>query len=291
MTSDLCSPSPDADDVWDLDIEPQSKLLDLHLDDLWRYRDLIYLFVRRDFVAQYKQTILGPAWFVIQPLLTTIMFTVVFGNIAKLSTDGLPKVLFYFSGTVLWSYFSGCLTATSHTFQSNAGLFGKVYFPRLAVPVAITISQLMKVALQIVLFLGFLGYFALRGAAVHLTWAAFLLPVLILIMATMSLGLGIIFSSMTTKYRDLSHLLDFGVRLLMYATPVIFPLSSLTGKYRLIIGVNPMSPIIETFRYGFLGAGTFSWGYLGYSAAVAAVILLIGIVLFTRIERTFMDTV
>ena len=285
LTSDLPS------DHWDLDIGPEAAWFDLHLRDLWRYRDLVYLFVRRDFVAQFKQTVLGPTWFVIQPLLTTIMFTIVFGNIAKLSTDGLPKVLFYLSGTVLWGYFSGCLTQTSGTFRTNAGLFGKVYFPRLAVPVAVTISQLMKLGLQVLFFLAFLVYFVVRGEPARPNWACLLLPVLILIMAALSLGLGIIFSSLTTKYRDLNHLLQFGVRLLMYATPVIFPLSSLTGKYRLTIMANPMSPIIETFRYGFLGAGTFSWGYLGYSAAVSVVILFIGMLMFTRIERTFMDTV
>ena len=279
------------EESWDLVIGAKARWFDLHLRDLWRYRDLVLLFVRRDFVAQFKQTILGPAWFVIRPLLTTIMFTIVFGNIAKLSTDGLPKMLFYLSGTVLWQYFSMCLTATAGTFRTNAALFGKVYFPRLAVPVSIIISQLLRLGIQIAFFLCFLAYFGVRGAHISPNWTIALLPVLILIMAALSLGLGIIFSSLTTKYRDLSNLLQFGVRLLMYAAPVIYPLSSLSGKYRYMILANPMTPIIETFRYGFLGAGTFSWGYLGYAAACAAVILFIGIVIFTKIERTFMDTV
>jgi len=272
-------------------ISSSASMLDLRLGELWRYRDLVALFVRRDFVAQFKQTILGPAWFVIQPLLTTITFTIIFSNIAKLSTDGLPPILFYLSGNILWQYFSGCLTETSNTFISNANIFGKVYFPRLVVPVSVAISQMFKFLLQFVFFLCFLAYFALSGAVVHLTQIAFLLPILLVIMAGMSLGLGIILSSMTTKYRDLRFLLQFGVQLLMYGTPVIYPLSSIQGKWRLLILANPMTPIIETFRAGFLGTGSFSWVYLGYSAGFTAVILLIGTILFTHIERTFMDTV
>lgn len=278
---------------WNLVIRPHAGWFDLHLQDLWRYRDLLLLFVRRDFVAQFKQTILGPAWFVLQPLLTTIMFTVVFGNIAKLSTDGLPKILFYLSGNILWMYFAGCLTATSNTFVSNAHLFGKVYFPRLTVPVSITISQLLKLGLQFLFFMGFFAYYVFfMGVEVHLTWAALLLPVLVLIMAALALGLGIIFSSMTTKYRDLRFLLQFGVQLAMYTTTVIYPLASITGgKMRYLILANPMTPIIETFRFGFLGAGSFHWAYLGYSAGFATLVLFFGILIFTRIERTFMDTV
>lgn len=280
------------DDDWDLVIRPRSGWLDLHLADLWRYRDLVLLFIRRDFVAQFKQTILGPVWFVIQPLLTTIVFTVVFGNIANLSTDRLPKVLFYLSGNVVWMYFSGVLMATSNTFVGNAHLFGKVYFPRLAVPLSITLSMLLKFGLQVLFFLCFWIYFALTGAAIRFTWAAWLFPLLVLIMAGQALGLGIIFSSLTTKYRDLRFLLDFGVRLAMYATPVIFPLSSITGgRLRLVLLVNPMTPIIETFRLGFLGQGVLHWGWLGYSAGFAVVSLLVGVVAFNRVERTFMDTV
>jgi len=281
------------DECWDLIIRPHNGWFDLHLDDLWRYRDLVMLFVRRDFVSQFKQTILGPIWFVIQPLLTTIMFTVVFGNIAGLSTDGLPKVLFYLSGSVLWQYFAMCLTKTSDTFTANARLFGKVYFPRLAIPVSVTISQLLKLGLQLGFFACFWVYYSvILGTPVHMTWAACLLPVLVLIMAGMGLGLGIIFSSMTTKYRDLKFLLQFGVQLAMYTTTVIYPLKSISSGYsRYFILANPMTPIIETFRYGFLGTGTFNWWHLGYSTAFAATVLMVGVLIFTRVERTFMDTV
>lgn len=273
-------------------IRPRSRWLDLHLADLWRYRDLVMLFVRRDFVAQFKQTILGPVWFVIQPLLTTIVFTVVFGNIANLDTDGLPKVLFYLSGNVVWMYFSGVLTATSNTFVGNAHLFGKVYFPRLAVPLSITISNLLKFGLQVLFFFGFWIYFAIAGADIRFTSAALLFPLLVLIMAGQALGLGIVFSSLTTKYRDLRFLLDFGVRLAMYGTPVIFPLSSITGgRLRLVLLANPMTPIIEVFRLGFLGEGSLHWGWLGYSAGFAIAAMLGGTVIFNRVERTFMDTV
>ncbi len=250
------------------------------------------LFVRRDFVAQFKQTILGPLWFVLQPLLTTVVFTVVFGNIANLSTDGLPKVLFYLSGNVVWMYFSGVLTATANTFVGNAHLFGKVYFPRLAVPLSISISNLLKFGLQVLFFLGFWVCFAATGADIRFTPAAWLFPFLVLIMAGQALGVGILFSALTTKYRDLRFLLDFGVRLAMYATPVIFPLSSITGgRLRLVLLANPMTPIIEVFRLGFLGQGTLHWGWLGYSAGFAVVSLLVGAMIFNRVERTFMDTV
>ncbi len=276
---------------WDFIIRPGKGLFDLQLKELWRYRDLIMLFVRRNFVSKFKQTILGPAWFVIQPLLSTIMFTIVFGNIAQLSTDGLPKMLFYLSGNVLWLYFSSSLTLCSSTFVNNAHIFGKVYFPRLVVPVSIVISQSLTFALQFAFFLCFMGYYVSAGAEIRPNMYIFLFPVLVLLMAGMSLGFGIIFSSMTTKYRDMRFLLEFGVRLAMYATPAIYPLSSIPDKYKFFILANPMTPIIETFRYGFMGQGTFSWAYLGYSAAFTAVVLFVGAVLFTSVERTFMDTV
>jgi lipopolysaccharide transport system permease protein len=283
----------DKTDEWDLIIRPHEGWFSLHLDDLWRYRDLVLLFVRRDFVSQFKQTILGPIWFVLQPLLTTIMFTVVFGNMARLSTDGLPKILFYLSGSTLWQYFAACLTRTSDTFTANARLFGKVYFPRLAVPVSVTISHLLKLGLQLMFFGCFWAYYCVvLDAPIRLTWAALLLPFLVLVMAALGLGLGILFSSMTTKYRDLKFLLQFGVQLAMYATPVIYPLSSIRGSYgRAFILANPMTAILETFRFGLLGTGTFSWLHLGYSAACAVLALLCGVLVFTRIERTFMDTV
>jgi len=277
---------------WTLVIRPRAGWFDLRLADLWRYRDLVALFVRRDFVSQFKQTLLGPAWFVLQPLLTTVVFTVIFGNLANLSTDRLPKVLFYLSGNVLWMYFSGVLTATANTFVGNAHLFGKVYFPRLTVPLSITLSNLLKFALQMALFLGFWTYYFLAGAPIRLTAAAALFPALLLIMAAQSLGLGILFSALTTKYRDLRFLLEFGVRLAMYSTPVIFPLSSITGgRLRLVLLANPMTPIIEIFRLGFMGQGTLHWGWLGYSAGFAVLSLFVGVLIFNRVERTFMDSV
>jgi len=273
-------------------IQPQRSLLDLRLGELWRYKDLVALFVRRDFVAAYKQTILGPLWYLIQPLLTTITFTVIFGNIASLPTDGLPQFLFYMSGTVVWSYFADCLNKTSNTFVQNANLFGKVYFPRMAVPVSILISNLIAFLIQFGLFLAFVLFFALRGAdvRVHWLWAA-LSPLLILIMAGLGLGFGIIISSLTTKYRDLRFLVAFGVSLLMYATPVIYPVSSIPERFQWIILANPMTPIVEAFRYAFLGAGSVDLGHLLYSFGFMLAAVFIGAVIFNRVEQTFMDTV
>jgi len=278
-------------DSWDLIITPRKKWWDLQLRDVWHYRDLIGLFVRRDFVSRYKQTILGPLWFIIQPLLTSIVFTVIFGNIARLPTDGLPQMLFYMSGNILWSYFSTCLTSTSTTFTANAHLFGKVYFPRLVMPVSIVISDLITFAIQFVFFLAYLLFFYLRGSAVGLTTWAFALPLLLVLMAGLGLGFGIIISSLTTKYRDLQYLVSFGVGLWMYATPVIYPVSSIPEKWRWVANVNPVTPIIETFRKGFLGAGDASWTRLAYSFGFMLVVLLIGVVIFNRVEKTFIDTV
>ena len=277
---------------WDMVIQPQRSLFDLRLGELWRYKDLVMLFVRRDFVAVYKQTILGPLWYLIQPLLTTITFTVIFGNIASLPTDGLPQFLFYMSGTVVWSYFAECLNKTSNTFVQNANLFGKVYFPRMAVPISILISNLITFVIQFALFLAFIPYFALRGSSieVHWEWVA-LSPALLLMMAGLGLGFGIIISSLTTKYRDLRFLVTFGVQLLMYATPVIYPVSSIPEQYQWIILANPMTPIVETFRFAFLGAGTVDTGHLLYSFGFMVVVVFIGAVIFNRVEQTFMDTV
>jgi lipopolysaccharide transport system permease protein len=277
---------------WDMVIEPHRHLLDLKLGDLWRYKDLVMLFVRRDFVSVYKQTILGPLWYIIQPLLTTIIFTVIFGNIAKLPTDGLPQFLFYMSGTVVWSYFASCLTKTSDTFILNAPLFGKVYFPRLAVPVSILISNLITFLIQFALFLVFVLYFVLRGTSIqpHWLWIA-LSPILLLMMAGLGLGLGIIVSSLTTKYRDLRFLVQFGVQLLMYATPVIYPASSIPARFQWILQANPMTPIIEAFRYALLGAGTVNLPNLAYSIGFMIAVVVIGAVMFNRVEATFMDTV
>lgn len=279
------------DGSWDLVLEPPRGWFALHLRDLWKYRDLAGLFVRRDFVATYKQTILGPLWHIIQPLLTTLMFTVVFGRIAGLPTDNVPQFVFYMAGTTVWNYFAQCLTRTSNTFIANAGIFGKVYFPRMVVPVSVVASQLIAFAIQFIFFLSVYALFWARGAPIHPNWAVALLPVLLLLMAGMGLGFGVIISSLTTKYRDLQVLVAFGVQLWMYATPVIYPLSTMGAKYRWLIVANPMSAVVETFRYAFFGTGTFSWVYLGYSAGFTVVLLLAGMALFNRVERTFMDTV
>ena len=276
---------------WDLIITPRKKWYDLQLLDVWRYRDLITLFVRRDFVSRYKQTILGPLWFIIQPLITSLVFTVIFGSIADLPTDGLPQFLFYLSGNVMWGYFSACLNGTSDTFIANAGIFGKVYFPRLVTPLSIIISNLISFAIQFVFFLGFFAFFYIRGATISLTPWAFTLPLLIVLMAGLGLGFGIIISSMTTKYRDLRYLVTFGVSLWMYATPVIYPVSSIPERWRWVANVNPITPIIETFRAGFLGAGNASWTGLSYSASFMLVVMFIGVVIFNRVEKTFIDTV
>ncbi|RZJ57828.1 MAG: ABC transporter permease [Hymenobacter sp.] len=255
------------------------------------------MFVRRDFVSTYKQTILGPIWFFIQPLLTTITFIIIFGRVAKLSTDGLPQPLFYLAGTTVWSYFSQTLTATSTVFIANAAIFGKVYFPRLTMPVSIVISNVVRFLIQFGLFLAVWLFYLLRaGNSVHPNWLIALTPALLVLMGLLSLGLGMIFSALTTKYRDLAMLLAFGMQLLMYATPVIYPLSSITGhfgsiQYKWLILANPMSAIVETFRYAFLGSGSFSWAALGYSAGFAAVILFIGTIIFNKVEKSFTDTV
>jgi lipopolysaccharide transport system permease protein len=279
------------DENWTMIIRPQRGWLDLRLGELWQARELVMLFVWRDFVSAYKQTILGPLWYLIQPLFTTITFTVIFGRIASLSTDGLPQFLFYMAGTVIWSYFAACLTKTSATFTANAAIFGKVYFPRLTVPLSIVISSLVAFAIQLGLFLAFLLYFALAGAAVRPNLYILLTPILVAMMAGLGLGFGIIVSSLTTRYRDLQYLVSFGVQLLMYATPVVYPLSSVSGRLRWLILANPMTSIVEGFRYAFLGAGTVDAWHLAYSAAFTLLVLLVGILIFNQIERTFMDTV
>ncbi|MBA4383434.1 MAG: ABC transporter permease [Anaerolinea sp.] len=279
------------DDDWTMVIRPQQHWLDLRLTELWRFRDLIALFVWRDFVAYYKQTILGPLWYLIQPIVTTLTFTVIFGRLAGLSTDGLPQFLFYMAGTVAWNYFSTCLTKTSNTFTANAGIFGKVYFPRLAVPISILISNLITLAIQFALFLCFMAYFGLFGAAIRPNAWILLTPLLLFLMAGLGLGFGIIVSSLTTRYRDLQFLVTFGVQLWMYATPVIYPLSQVPEKYRFIILANPMTPILESFRYAYLGAGIVNVMHLLYSLGFMIVVLLIGVLIFNRVERTFMDTV
>jgi len=281
----------DQEENWTLVIRSRRSWWDFHLRELWRYRDLVGLFVRRDFVSVYKQTILGPVWYLIQPLMTTIVFTVIFGNIAGLPTDGLPPFLFYLSGTVIWSYFADCLNKTSLVFVNNANLFGKVYFPRLSVPLSIVISNMVSFVIQFALFLAFTLFFWLRGAAIEPNLGILLTPLLVLMMAGFGLGFGIIVSSLTTRYRDLRFLVGFGVQLWMYATPVIYPISSVPEPLQPLIQANPITPIVETFRYAFLGAGTVYPFSLLYSLAFMLVVLLIGALLFNRVEATFMDTV
>lgn len=276
------------------EIAPKNNLLDLKLKEVWAYRDLLGLLVRRDFVSFYKQTILGPLWFFIQPLFTTIIFTFIFGNLAGISTDGLPKPLFYMAGITAWNYFADCLTKTSTVFKDNASIFGKVYFPRLIMPLSIVVSNLVRFGVQMILFFVFMAYYYFNGAAFHINWAIVLFPVVVVLMALLGLGTGMIISAMTTKYRDLAFLVGFGVQLLMYATTVIYPLSTAIEKYPTyswLIEYNPMTPIIETFRYGFLGEGSFSWGSLGYSTGVTLLFLVIGTLIFNKVEKTFVDTV
>ena len=275
-------------------IESKNSLFDLKLKEVWAYRDLLGLLVRRDFVSFYKQTIFGPLWFFIQPLLTTIMFTFVFGNLAEISTDGLPKPLFYMAGITAWNYFADCLTKTSTVFKDNANIFGKVYFPRLIMPLSIVVSNLVRFGVQMLLFIAFIIYYHFDGADFNITWAITLFPLIIGLMALLGLGTGMIISAMTTKYRDLAFLVTFGVQLLMYATTVIYPLSVALEKYpeySWVVEYNPMTALIEAFRYGFLGEGTFSWHDIGYSASVTFAFLIFGIIIFNKVEKNFIDTV
>lgn len=276
---------------WTAIIESDHKLVDLKLKEVWQYRDLVWLFVKRDFTTRYKQTILGPLWFVIQPLFVTIVQTIVFGNMAGLSTDGVPELLFYMSGNVAWLYFSACITSTANTFLSNARLFGKIYFPRMTSPIASAISSLINFVVQFLIFLGFLLVFVLQGANVHITWVAALTPLLVLNMALLGTGFGIIISSLTTKYRDLQVMVSFGLQLWMYFSPVILSASSLSDKMYNVMMCNPVSPAIELMRYGWLGSGTAPFLFWGISWIVSIVVLIIGIMLFNKVERTFMDTV
>ena len=272
-------------------IRPSRGMLEIPFKEIWGYRDLLLLLVRRDFVAMYKQTVLGPLWFVIQPVMITLVFTVVFGNIANISTDGLPHMAFYLAGVTCWSYFSDSLTKTSETFTQNANIFGKVYFPRIIVPLSIIVSNLLKFFVQFILFMGFVVYYWTSDSGVSPNITILLLPILIMIMGGIGLGVGMIFSSLTTKYRDLRFLLTFGVQLVMYATPVIYPLSTLPEKYKIFILANPITPIIETFRFAFLGKGSFEIFHLLYSFIFMIVVLIIALIIFNQVEKNFMDTV
>ena len=280
-------------ETWTTDIKPKNRLFDVDFKELWHYRDLCALFVKRNVITQYKQTILGPLWYVVQPVMTTVMYMVVFGGIAKIPTDGLPQPLFYLAGICMWQYFSDCLSKTSNTFVDNAGIFGKVYFPRLVVPLSNVMSNLVRFGIQLGLFFAVYLYYQLfTPVQIHTNWYALLLPFLVLLLAGLALGFGILFSSMTTKYRDLQLLLSFFVSLWMYATPVIYPLSTITNeKLRFVMSLNPLTGIIEAFKYGILGVGQFSWSMLAYSFGFMLLLLALGIVVFNKVQRSFMDTV
>ena len=279
--------------TWTTEIKPKEKLLSVDFKEIWRYRDLMMLFVKRNIITQYKQTVLGPLWFLIQPLMTTVMYMVVFGGIAKISTDGLPQPLFYLAGISFWQYFADCLNKTSNTFVSNAGIFGKVYFPRLVTPLSDVISNLLRFGIQFGLFLVVYAYYAIfTDVQIHTNWYALMLPILVMMLAGLALGFGILFSSMTTKYRDLQLLLSFFVSLWMYATPVIYPLSTITNPtLRLVMQLNPLTGIVEFFKYGMLGVGVHEWWMLGYSFAFMVILMAIGIVVFNKVQKSFMDTV
>jgi lipopolysaccharide transport system permease protein len=282
------------DEEWDIEITPKNSLFDLRLRDTWHYRDLLLLLVRRDFVSFYKQTILGPVWFFIQPLATIVLYNFVFANIAKISTGGIPAPIFYLAGTIIWNYFSDCLIKTSTVFKDNSAMLGKVYFPRLIMPLSIVLSNLIRFAVQLLLFLLMMAIYGVRGFSIHPNFYLLLFPLLILLIAALGLGLGMMISAVTTKYRDLAFVVTFGVPLLMYTTTVIYPLSIAVTKYPAyswLIKLNPVTAIIETFRYGFLGEGSFSWALLGYSAGVTFVMLLLGVIIFNRVEKTFVDTI
>jgi lipopolysaccharide transport system permease protein len=279
------------DEQWTSVIRSKSGWFDINLPELWRYRDLITLFVRRDFVSIYKQTVLGPLWFLLQPLFSTIVFTVIFGRIAHIPTDGLPQVVFYMAGIVTWNYFSACITKTADTFTSNAAVFGKVYFPRLAVPVSAVITNLLTFTIQFVLFLIVMTFFYLKGSAVRPNYWVLFTPVLLIQMAALGLGFGILVSSLTTKYRDLTFVVSFGVQLWMYATPVVYPMSQIPERWKWAYALNPMAAVVEVFRFAFLGAGSVQAWQLGLSLFMTFLVLMAGIVLFSRVGKTFMDTV
>lgn len=281
----------DEKNAWTTIIKPKTGWFDINLKELLQYKDLIIMFVKRDFKTLYKQTILGPLWIIINPLLTTLMFTVVFGNIANISTDGMPQIVFYMLGTTVWTYFSTNLTKTAITFTGNTAIFGKVYFPRLVTPISTVISGLINFAVQFVMFLCFAIYYYIKGASIQPNIYILITPFLLIQLACLSLGFGVIISSLTTKYRDLAVLVTFGVQLWMYATPVVYPASQIGGKLKTLMMLNPVSPIVESFRYAFLGSGSIPWNFLGISVVTTLVVLFIGVVLFSRVEKTFMDTV
>ncbi|HEV2479877.1 MAG TPA: ABC transporter permease [Puia sp.] len=283
---------------WDLVLKPQSSSFELHLAEIWRYRDLLWLFVKRDFVSFYKQTILGPLWFFIQPLFTTVIYTFVFGGLASISTDGIPQPLFFMAGITAWNYFADCITKTSTVFRDNVNIFGKVYFPRIIMPLSLVVSNLIRFAVQMILFLITMAwYYWGKGASFHATPYILLFPFIVLLMGLLGLGFGMIVSAMTTRYRDLAFLVLFGVQLMMYGTTVVYPLSAVVGRFQKhpiltgLIEYNPLTAIIETFRVGFLGSGTFTWGLLAYATGATLFIFLLGIFTFNRVEKNFVDTI
>ena len=277
---------------WDLIIKPKNKWYQLDLVAIWKYRDLLMLMVRRDFVSVYKQTILGPIWFFIQPVITSITFTFIFGGVAKISTDGNPPILFYMAGITLWTYFSDCLTKTSNTFIANAGVFGKVYFPRLIIPLSVLLSNLIKLGIQFLIFISIWIYYLSFSINVSPHWdLMWVLPILILMMAGLGFGFGILFSSLTTKYRDLTFLLGFGVQLLMYASSVVIPVSSMAGNVKFLMLLNPLTSIIEAFKYIFLGSGFFDAIWLIYGFGFMILLIGISVIIFNKVEKSFMDTV
>jgi lipopolysaccharide transport system permease protein len=278
-------------EIWTTIIRPKSAWLDIDLAGLWKARDLILLFVRRDFVSFYKQTVLGPLWFFIQPLITTVVFTIIFGNLAKIPTDGVPPFLFYMSGIVPWTYFANCLDKTARTFTDNAAVFGKVYFPRLAVPISISITNLLTFGIQFLALLGFIAYFYFSGANIKPNIWIIATPLLLIQAAALAVGVGLLISSLTTRYRDLTFLIGFGIQLWMYATPIVYPISQVSEKWRGLLALNPMSSVVETFRYAYLGSGGVIIEHFLISATMTAIILCAGIILFSRAEKTFMDTV
>ena len=279
------------EEAWDLIIEPKRSLFDLRLKELYGYRDLIGLLIRRDFVAAYKQTVIGPFWFLVQPLMMTLVYMFVFGNIAKLGTDGIPQPLFYFSGTILWNFFAHSLTQSANTFNANAQLFGKIYFPRLAVPISYAATGLITVGVQFVVLLLFYFYYLFTGYAFHPNWWLLAVPLLIFQLGALGVGLGIIISSLTTKYRDLKQFLTFGLQLWMYATPIIYPMSKVPQKWLWVYQINPIAPVIEMFRYAFLGGDNFPLGSWLISLGFSAAVLFLGVAFFNKNERTFIDVI
>lgn len=276
---------------WDIEIKPKKKLLDVDIKGIWKYRDLYRMYVKRDIVTVYKQTILGPLWFLIQPIFTTIMYMFVFGGLAGISTDGAPQPLFYMSGILLWNYFNSAFMVSSNVFTVNANVFGKVYFPRLVVPLSGITSNLIKFGIQLVLFILMYLYYWFQGADLHINWTLVLFPFLVFLIAFHAMSWGLIISALTTKYRDLTQLVTFGIQLFMYATPVIYPLSAAPEKYRDLISLNPLTPIFEAFKYSCMGCGSLDWSGLLYSTVFMCIVLFLSVIIFSRVERNFMDTV